>query len=1038
MREQSAGSRMTLRRTTVFSIAAVFLLLVALQFLLADAVIHSEFVKLENERAERNLQRAASALEYHAEQLEMLTADWASWDDSYGFIQQPNQEFIESNLPKGILRDLKLNGIAFLDIDGSIKWSAYLPREAKHWRAFPEEIHRRMVDVLKGSDPVSPKGIHGILKLSRQAMIVACEPILKSDKSGPYAGWLFMGSFLDAKVMDKLSQGVQEDMSLYGPGMEALPDYLAEAAGPPESWSEAPQVLVHGDNVVSYKGLRDLQGKVSLLLAVPSVRKFFNTGVALSRINFFMFALAAFIMGAVMVFVLERKILGRIALIDRKLTRSCEHPEESLDLHLDGADELASMAQTMEHFVDGVREGDRFVERLLDSMLVGVVIISCKDRMVRDVNAYALQLIGLEKNQVVGKECHGFICPNQRGRCPVLDEGVTGEMARRILLTSDGRKLTIFKSVVAIERSGEPLLVETFVDVTEQEQTRLALQESEQKYRTIFMNTGTAGLLLDHDTTIQLANSEFVKLSGVSAEEFEKGDISWTDFFHRDDLARMREFHHLRRKNPDAAPRNYEARFIDARGRMHQVTMTVAMIPGTTMSIASIEDISQRKDAERQLSEMAFSDDLTGLANRQLFMDRLDHAIQSAARRGMHVAVMLCDLDEFKNVNDSFGHTEGDSVLKETARRLESIVRKNDTLARFGGDEFAVLVEDVSDVTNLTRIGQDIIDALSQPFRAGGGDVYLGGSIGIAIYPTDGYSSERLVQNADMAMYRAKEAGKNRFALYTKDLNDRAMRRVVLESELREAIASKAFEVHYQPKVVSDTSDVYGMEALIRWPQPDGSYRPPMKFIPFAESTGMVVPLDLFVMEQACFQNMEWIAKGLGPLKVSANLSPRHFQSGDTVTSVQNVLRRTLMPPEYLELEITETALMTNFDEAKRTLDALSALGVRFSLDDFGTGYSSLAYLRRLPFNVIKIDKSFIDLIMDESEDGRVLVRTMLSMADLMGLETVAEGVETEEQMAFLQEYGCSRVQGYLFSPPLPPESFEQAVREKPWEARRG
>ncbi|MFW5488835.1 MAG: EAL domain-containing protein [Desulfovibrio sp.] len=1023
---------MTLRRATIFSIAAVFLLLVGIQFLLTDALIRGEFKGLEQEKAYQYLSRAEGAIEQTTAHLRMLVSDWAWWSDSYEFVLKPNQEYVDSNLTAGILNNLQLNALVYYDMNGTVLWSAFQPRETEHWRALPSGFTESLRFNTTSADG-NPTGFSGCIRLPDMLLLVASEPILKSDRTGPPVGWLTMGKLLDGEEVNRISQGIQEPLHLFGPGLPPMSEDMAKVIGPPSDWDETRRLAIHGSTITAYKGLHDLQGSIGAVLAISMPRTIYNTGLGLSRINFFMLSLSAFVMGAVMILLFERNILARLSRISTQLVKAREMPDQDLALRLSGNDELAVMSEAMDSFVSELREGDRFLGNLLNSMQVGVVIISCKERLVKDINQYALDLIGLAKDKVVDRECHGFICPNKRGSCPVLDQGTPGELTRRILLTHSGEKLTILKSVASISKAGEPYLVETFVDITELEKTRMALLESEQKYRTIFMNTGTASILLDDDTTIRLANSEFVKLSGLTPEYFEQGDVSWTDFFHRDDLSRMREFHDLRRKSDESAPRNYEARFIDARGRQHLVAMTVAMIPGTTLSLASIENITARKDAERQLAKLAFTDSLTGLANRQLFQDRLGHAIQSAARRETQVAVMLCDLDEFKNVNDSFGHSAGDSVLRQAAERLSSSVRKNDTLARFGGDEFAVLVEDITDVTNMTRIAQEIIDILSEPFTAGGGDVYLGVSIGMAIYPTDGYSPERLVQNADMAMYRAKEAGKNRFSLYTKDLNDKAMRRVVLESELREAIAANVFDVFYQPKVLSDTGAIYGMEALIRWPQPDGSYRPPMKFIPFAEDTGMIVPLDLLVLEQACLQNMSWIAQGLGPFKVSVNLSSRHFQAGDTVASVQAVLRKTMMPPEYLELEITETALMTNFEEAKRTLDSLSAMGIRFSLDDFGTGYSSLAYLRRLPFNVIKIDKSFIDMISDPEEDGRVLVRTMLTMAHLMGLETVAEGVETMDQFVFLKENGCNRIQGYFFSPPLPPGKFEETARTTPW-----
>ena len=550
------------------------------------------------------------------------------------------------------------------------------------------------------------------------------------------------------------------------------------------------------------------------------------------------------------------------------------------------------------------------------------------------------------------------------------------------------------------------------------------LAENEERYRTLFMNTGAATILVAEDTRIQLANPEFLNLVGLGPRDLVTGR-SWTEFFHPDDLPRMREYHILRRKTPGLAPRGYESRILTRRHEVREVHLTVAAIPGTGLSVASIMDITAQKTNERQLERQAFYDALTGLANRQLFQDRLRRSMLAASREESQVGLLLLDLDEFKHVNDSLGHSAGDLILREAAARFASALRHSDTLARLGGDEFAVILEDLDGIDALMRVAKDLLGALRAPFKVEGAEIYLGVSVGIAVYPLDAEDAERLVQCADLAMYRAKEQGKNTFGLYKKDLNDQAVRRLTLEAELRQALAEERFRVLYQPKVEAADGRVSGMEALVRWLDAGGNLRPPSAFIPFAESSGLIVPIDLFVLEQACRQAAAWKAAGHQGLTLSVNLSAQHFRRLDLPKRVMEILARTGLNPGDLELEITETALLKNFQAAQAMMEDLRSHGVRFALDDFGAGYSSMSYLMALPLQAVKMDKTFVDRIAEESGRGRALARAILSMAEGLGLPVVAEGVETEAQLAFLRKEGCRYVQGYLFAPPLPAEEFE-------------
>ncbi|EPR35399.1 diguanylate cyclase/phosphodiesterase with PAS/PAC and integral membrane sensor(s) [Alkalidesulfovibrio alkalitolerans DSM 16529] len=555
------------------------------------------------------------------------------------------------------------------------------------------------------------------------------------------------------------------------------------------------------------------------------------------------------------------------------------------------------------------------------------------------------------------------------------------------------------------------------------------LRESEERYRTIFMNTGAASILIEEDTSIILANREFAKFAGVSEERLAERP-SWTQFFHEDDVPRMLEYHRLRRVTPEAAPRVYEARFKDALGRVRHVSMTVALIPGTGKSIASILDIGRMKEAEERLARQAFTDDLTGQPNRAHFLIRLEHAVAMAERAGTRLGVMLLDLDEFKGINDSLGHQAGDEVLIQVAERLRAALRRSDTLARLGGDEFTIIVEGVDEPEDLAEVARKIIATMGEPFAAAQAEIFLGVSIGIAVYPQDGRTPERLMQCADMAMYRSKTLGKNTFSFFTPDLNYQAVVRLRTENQLRAAVSDDRITAYFQPVVGIDDGCPAGFEALARWRDENGVVPPDAGFIAVAEKTGLIVRIDRLILEQACGFCARLNATGGRRLFVAVNISARHFLRGTLVDDVSGALAASGLDPDCLEIEITETTLMENFEAARRVIDELSSLGVRLALDDFGTGYSSLAYLRNLPVQKLKIDRAFI--ARSHTPDGGALLKAVVDLAMSLGIEPVAEGVETREQADYLRSIGCRLAQGWLFCRAVPAEQAEQMALAVP------
>ncbi|HSN68645.1 MAG TPA: EAL domain-containing protein, partial [Thermoanaerobaculia bacterium] len=435
-----------------------------------------------------------------------------------------------------------------------------------------------------------------------------------------------------------------------------------------------------------------------------------------------------------------------------------------------------------------------------------------------------------------------------------------------------------------------------------------------------------------------------------------------------------------------------------------------------TIIEGTIIDISDRKEAERQIEYQAYHDALTDLPNRMLFLDRLSVAIAHAQRFGGHVAVMFLDLDHFKFINDTLGHTVGDLLLRAVAGRLAESLRGEDTVARIGGDEFTILLARVPTPSDATTVAQKILESVARPFRIEGQELFATTSIGIALYPSDGADAETLLKNADSAMYRAKELGRNNFQLCTPGMNARALERLNLENRLRRAVERRELTLHYQPQVSLTTGSIVGAEALLRWRDPELGIVYPGDFIALAEESRLIFPIGEFVLREACRQLRRLRSSGHPDLKIAINLSARQFQQRELVAQLRRMLEESRLEPGAIDVEITEGVAMLNTDWTIDVLASLRELGVGIALDDFGTGHSSLNYLRRFPIDCLKIDQSFVRDLGRQSSD-RAIVTAIVAMAKGLNLRVVAEGVETEEQKRFLLEKGCDVIQGFLISP---------------------
>jgi diguanylate cyclase (GGDEF)-like protein len=432
--------------------------------------------------------------------------------------------------------------------------------------------------------------------------------------------------------------------------------------------------------------------------------------------------------------------------------------------------------------------------------------------------------------------------------------------------------------------------------------------------------------------------------------------------------------------------------------------------------------------ADQRIEYVASHDSLTDLPNREAFNELLHVAIESARRRDRQLAVLFIDLDRFKVINDSLGHDAGDRLLTEIGGRLRRSVRTCDAVARLGGDEFVLLLEDVATRENVEGVARDLLRSLSEPIQLGGHECNVTASIGVAIYPADGTDIRTLTGNADRAMYLVKEDGKDGFRFFDRDAKTQSIERLTMETNLRHALERNELLLHYQPKIDLVSGEITGVEALLRWRHPDGTMLPPCDFIPLAEETGLIVPIGRWVLRQACAQNMIWQREGARPISMAVNLSPRQFVDERLLQDIDEALAVSGMPPNLLQLEVTESMVMQNVARAVRVLDQIQGRGIHIAIDDFGTGYSSMSLMKQFPIDTIKIDRSFVRDLANDLED-QAIAQAIISMGKALGMTVVAEGVETPEQQTFLRRHACDEMQGYLFSKPVPPGGVADLLR---------
>jgi diguanylate cyclase (GGDEF)-like protein/PAS domain S-box-containing protein len=681
-----------------------------------------------------------------------------------------------------------------------------------------------------------------------------------------------------------------------------------------------------------------------------------------------------------------------------------------------------------------LREKSGILQSVLDSMGDGVAVADEVGGYLL-LNPIAKGLIGdvhMLNNESDRSEIYGYFLSDKITHYPLeelpLSKAVAGEscdnveMFIRNTAVPEGRWLSVTARPL-IEKSGTAKGgVAVFSDITNQKNARRQMELTAR----VFEQSAEGIIIFDANKNILTVNRAFCEMIGYEPQDLVGDNLDSLQYEKSD-----KEYvSHIRQQIWNHVDRDgYWQGEIKERhksGASIPVFLSISVVLDEQARIINYiginRDISQHKEAEAHIHQLAYYDTLTALPNRFLFDDRIEQAISHTQREGNPFALMFLDLDRFKNINDSLGHRIGDSVLIETANRLKKIKRREDTVSRLGGDEFILLLPG-TDSDGAAHVAKNIISTLSEPFHIGQHELLITPSIGICLYPDDGDSAEMLIQNADSAMYRAKQDGRAIFRFFTQEMYQRANLVLKLENALHNALQRREFSLHYQPQVDMLTGNIVGCEALLRWQHPEYGMVSPADFIPIAEDSGQILSIGGWVMQTAVRQVKTWQRAGLPLLPVSVNLSAVQFRQANLIEKITQILQINELPPEFLELELTEGITMENPTIAINIMNQLNQCGIRLSLDDFGTGYSSLSYLKRLNIHRLKIDRSFIRDITVDVEDEEI-VRTIIALAKSLKLQTVAEGVEMNEQIDLLKAEGCDVIQGYYFSKPLPANEF--------------
>ena len=669
--------------------------------------------------------------------------------------------------------------------------------------------------------------------------------------------------------------------------------------------------------------------------------------------------------------------------------------------------------------------------RLLADEVLDIIIFISPDGQIIDANEAAVKRYGYTRQELISMPVHKLRLPEDQLTVPCfLQNAPQGMQFELKHVCKDGSVFPIDISAKGATSNGKPIIISLIRDISKRKKAEAEVWLEKERAQITLESIGDAVITTDVRAHVEYLNPVAEALTGWSNSEATGIPLDKVFNIVNEETGKTLE-------SPIVSSLT--------EGRVVCIANNIALVnkEGITIAIENsaapirdrddsiigavlvFRDVSYKRNHMKELAHQAQHDALTGLPNRLLFNEHLKHALARAKRKKSRLAVMFLDLDRFKLINDTMGHSLGDQLLHDVAERIRQTLREGDTVARQGGDEFLVLLPEIKDELEAALVAERILGLFTQPIILEGNEIYISTSIGISLYPNDASDLETLVKQADTAMYYAKEKGRNNCQFFTVGLNMKANERLSTENSLRKALARGEFVLHYQPQVGLESGAVVGLEALIRWNSVELGMVSPTSFIPIAEETGLIIPIGEWVLRTACTQNKQWQKQGFPPLRMAVNISARQFREPSFVKLVKGILQETELDPQWLELEITESIAMDNGDISLEMLSAFKEIGVRISIDDFGTGFSSLNYLRRMPIDTLKIDQSFIQDI-STGENGEEVVTAIIQLAKNLHLKVIAEGVETNSQWSFLKDNLCDEMQGYLFSKAVPSKEAER------------
>ncbi len=687
----------------------------------------------------------------------------------------------------------------------------------------------------------------------------------------------------------------------------------------------------------------------------------------------------------------------------------------------------AQLRRDAEETKQALRRSENRYRQLVDDSPVPILLFQ-QNRVVY-LNEAARQTLGLTlANTLINHPVSDLFAQDSAEqlytRLNSLEKRV-GQPFETAFRRADGKEVQVEVLASTVEYEGMPATQLVFTDITQRKESEAKLQQAVQ----IIEHTMEGVVITDGEGNITSVNPAFCEITGYNESECIHHHLDLI----KSDRHPQEFFDELWQKVKETGSWRGEVWNQRKNGQVYPVWMTISSVRDERDHIlhyvAVFSDITSIKQSQSQLEHLAHHDSLTNLPNRLLFEDRLQHAISQSKRQGRQLAVLFIDMDRFKNINDTLGHAMGDELLKDVAKRLQHILRDGDTAARLGGDEFTVLVENLEDPSQAAVVAAKIQESFKTPYKIAGRELHITTSIGISIYPEDGLTVADLTKNADAAMYQAKEQGRNNYRYYTSELTRTAFERLLLETELRSALRKDQLLLYYQPQISLSNGEMTGAEALLRWHHPRLGIIPPARFIPLAEETGLIHEIGHWVLKEACEQTRYLYKQGLFQGRMAINLSVRQIMQTDLILRFEQIIADSNCPPNMLQLEVTEGIFMGQMKHSVPVLDVFKQLGVSIAIDDFGTGYSSLSYLKQLPIDKLKIDRSFIRDLPNDS-DAIAITQAIIALGKNLGLRIVAEGVETLAQQALLQKMGCEEGQGYLYSPPVPANAFEEMLLE--------